>query len=81
MVSDSSEIFVKPFRFVAPEFVNEVNVLVPFKIFATDVNVAYVLAAVAVVRYDARELVNAYDDNADDRAYEDKVLVKLLDVT
>jgi hypothetical protein len=51
--------FVKPFRFVAPLFVNEVKELVPFRIFETAVVVEYVLEAAAVVRYDDNELVKA----------------------
>ena len=59
IVSDSSEIFVKPFKFVAPELVNAVKELVPFRIFASAVWVAYVVLAVADVKYELRELVNA----------------------
>jgi hypothetical protein len=36
-ISESSAMFVKPFRFVAPEFVNEVKELVPFRILETAV--------------------------------------------
>ena len=42
--------FVNPFKFVAPELVNAVKELVPFKIFASAVWVAYVVDAVAVVK-------------------------------
>ena len=59
IVSDNSEIFVSPFRFVAPELVNAVKELVPFKIFASAVWVAYVELAVAVVKYELSEDVNA----------------------
>ena len=59
IVSDSSDIFVSPFRFVAPLFVNAVKELVPFKMFATAVCVAYVDAAAVVVKYDDNELVKA----------------------
>ena len=51
--------FVKPFRFVGPEFVNEVKELVPFRILETAVVVVYALAAAVVVRYDDNELVKA----------------------
>jgi hypothetical protein len=57
--SESSEIFVSPFRFVAPLFVNEVKELVPFRIFASAVVVEYVELAVAVVKYELSEDVNA----------------------
>jgi hypothetical protein len=50
IVSDNSEIFVKPFKFVEPELVNAVKELVPFKIFASAVWVAYVELAVEVVK-------------------------------
>ena len=50
IVSDSSDIFVSPLRFVAPELVNAVKELVPFKIFASAVWVAYVELAVEVVK-------------------------------
>ena len=41
---------IVPLRVVVPEFVNAVKELVPFNMFATEVKVAYVLDAVAVVR-------------------------------
>ena len=68
MVSESSKIFVSAFKFVGPLFVNPVCDVVPFKIFVMEDCVAYVLLAEAVVRYDEREEVNAYEDNAEDNA-------------
>ena len=58
-VSETSAMFVSPLRFVAPELVNAVKELVPFRIFASAVWVAYVVLAVADVKYELRELVNA----------------------
>ena len=73
--------FVRPFRFVAPLFVNEVKELVPLRIFETAVVVAYVLEAAVVVKYDDNELLKAYELRADESAYELRVLVRLLLVT
>ena len=67
-VSLNLKIFVIPFRLVVPLFVKLVNEVVPFKIFAIAVKVPYVEAAVALVRYEERELVKAYDDSAEDSA-------------
>lgn len=39
-----------PFNVVVPELVKSVWLVVPFKMFATAVKVAYVLEAIAVVR-------------------------------
>ena len=67
-VSLNLKIFVIPFRLVVPLFVKLVNEVVPFKIFAIAVKVPYVEAAVALVRYEERELVKAYEDKAEDNA-------------
>ena len=67
-VSLNLKIFVIPFRLVVPLFVKLVNEVVPFKIFAIAVKVPYVEAAVALVRYEERELVKAYEDKAEDSA-------------
>ncbi len=58
-VSLSLKTFVIPFKFVIPEFVRPVKEVVPFKIFAIDVKVAYKEAAVALV---------IYEDSAEDNA-------------
>ena len=67
-VSLNLKIFVIPFKFVIPEFVNLVNEVVPFNMFETLVKVAYVLLAVLLNKYEEREVVKAYEDKAEDNA-------------
>ena len=68
IVSESSSMFVNAFRFVTPEFVKAVCDVVPFKTFASADWVEYVDAAVAVVKYELSDEVNALEDNAEDNA-------------
>ena len=67
-VSLNLKMFVIPFRLVVPLFVKPVNEVVPFNMFETLVNVAYVLLAVLLNKYEERELVKAYEDSAEDNA-------------